>query len=180
YMVQLANYRQENKTPGTNDVWPYLREAQANVALDENVEMACIIDIGEADNIHPRNKTDVGHRLALNALKLNHNQDVMNNGPRFKSVDYNKNTAIITFGTHGSSLVVKNKYGYINGFAVAGPDQVFHYAKARKINDNKVELVSYKVDNIRAIRYLWDDNPGTVNLYNKTNLPAEPFRTDNW
>jgi sialate O-acetylesterase len=180
YMVQLANYMDENQTPGTNDVWPYLREAQANVALDENVEMACIIDIGEANDIHPRNKTDVGHRLALNALNLNYNQNVIYNGPRYQSSDFDGNTATITFNMQGSKLVVKNKYGYINGFAVAGPDKVFHYAQARKTADNKVKITSHDVKNIEAVRYLWDNNPGDVNLYNKQNLPAEPFRTDNW
>ncbi|MCF8363981.1 MAG: beta galactosidase jelly roll domain-containing protein [Prolixibacteraceae bacterium] len=180
YMVQLANYRDENQTPGTNDVWPYLREAQANVALDENVEMACIIDIGEADDIHPRNKTDVGYRLALNALHLNYNQDVTYNGPRYLSSDFDGNTATITLNLQGSKLVVKNKYGYINGFAVAGSDKVFHYAQARKTADNKIKITSHDVKNIEAVRYLWDNNPGVVNLYNEQNLPAEPFRTDGW
>ncbi len=180
YMVQLANYMKENQTPGTNDVWPYLREAQASVALDKNVEMACIIDIGEANDIHPRNKTDVGHRLALNALHINYNQNVIHNGPRYLSSDFDENTATVTFNMQGSKLMVKNKYGYINGFAVAGPDRVFHYAQAQKINDNKVKITSHKVKNIEAVRYLWDNNPGDVNLYNGQDLPAEPFRTDNW
>ncbi|HKK82472.1 MAG TPA: sialate O-acetylesterase, partial [Prolixibacteraceae bacterium] len=180
YMVQLANYREENQTPGTNDVWPYLREAQSNVALDKNVEMACIIDIGEADDIHPRNKTDVGHRLALNALHLNYNQNAIYNGPRYRSSDFDGNTATITFDMQGSKLVVKNKYGYINGFAVAGPDKVFHYAQARKTAGNKVKITSQHVKNIESVRFLWDDNPGNANLYNGQNLPAEPFRTDSW
>ncbi|MDA3879596.1 MAG: beta galactosidase jelly roll domain-containing protein [Prolixibacteraceae bacterium] len=179
YMVQLANYKAENSTPG-NDVWPFLREAQAHVATDEKVEMACIIDIGEAGDIHPRNKKDVGYRLALNPLNIDYGKDVVYNGPRYKSVEFDEDKAIITFEMQGAEFEVKNKYGYINGFVVASNDGVFHYAKARLSGKNKVEVYSNKIKEIAAVRYLWDDNPGEVNLYNRKGLPAEPFRTDKW
>lgn len=179
YMVQLANYKAENSSPG-NDIWPFVREAQAHVATDEKVEMACIIDIGDAGDIHPRNKKDVGYRLALNALNIDYNKDLVYNGPRFKSVEFNKNSALVTFDMQGTELVVKNKYGYINGFALAGSNRVFTYAKARMVGTNKVEVFSDDIDEIEAIRFLWDDNPGEINLYNSEGLPAEPFRTDDW
>lgn len=179
YMVQLANFRAESEVP-QNDIWPVVREAQARVATDPMVEMACIIDIGEAGDIHPRNKYDVGQRLALDALKLDYGFDLVNNGPRFSKVKMKGKSAVITFDTQGSDLQVRNKYGYINGFAVAGSDQKFVFAKARLINDTQVEVYSDSDIDIVAVRFLWADNPGEVNLYNAHGLPAEPFRTDQW
>ncbi|MGF7141177.1 sialate O-acetylesterase [Roseimarinus sediminis] len=179
YMVQLANFRAESEVP-QNDIWPVVREAQTRVATDPMVEMACIIDIGEAGDIHPRNKYDVGQRLALDALKLDYGFDLVNNGPRFSKVKMKGKSAVITFDTQGSDLQVRNKYGYINGFAVAGNDQKFVFAKARLINDTQVEVYSDSDIDIVAVRFLWADNPGKVNLYNAHGLPAEPFRTDQW
>lgn len=179
YMVQLANFKPETTVP-QNEIWAYVREAQANVASDANVGMACIIDIGEAGDIHPKNKVDVGDRLALNALKYDYGIDVIARGPIMKEVKFEGNKAIVTFDLQGSKLKVTNKYGYINGFAVAGSDKVFHYAQALLIANNQVEVKCSEVENIAAVRFLWADNPGEINLYNSTGLPAEPFRTDSW
>lgn len=179
YMVQLANYMAETKVP-VDQAWPYLREAQAKLANEEKVGMACIIDIGNADDIHPRNKVDVGERLALNALKFDYNKELIYCGPRKKEVTINGNKAVVTFDFVGDGLLLKNKYGYINGFAVAGADKVFHYAKASLVAENQVEVTCDKVKDLAAVRFLWADNPGIINLYNSANLPAEPFRTDNW
>jgi sialate O-acetylesterase len=179
YMVQLANFKPETVTP-QNEIWSYVREAQANVANDDHVGMACIIDIGEAGDIHPRNKVDVGDRLALNALKYDYGKEVLARGPIMKEVKLQGNKAVVTFNLQGSKLMVTNKYGYINGFAVAGPDKQFHYARAHKISKDQVEVESDNVEDIAAVRFLWADNPGAINLYNTTGLPAEPFRTDSW
>ena len=179
YQVQLANFKTETAVP-QNDIWPYLREAQSNLAKLPNIEAACIIDIGEAADIHPRNKRDVGERLALKSLKNNYGFDVIADGPHYKSHELNGDKAIVAFNLAGSQLVVKNKYGYVNGFAVAGPDKVFHYAKARQVAPDKIEVSSELVNDIKAVRFLWADNPGEINLYNNVGLPAEPFRTDNW
>jgi sialate O-acetylesterase len=179
YQVQLANYKAETITP-QNQVWPYLREAQSNLAKLPNIEAACIIDIGDAADIHPRNKRDVGERLALKSLKNDYGFDVIADGPRYKSHEIEGDKAIVTLDLAGANLVVKNKYGYVNGFALAGPDKVFHYAKARQIAPNQIEVSCEKISEISAVRFLWADNPGEINLYNNAGLPAEPFRTDKW
>jgi sialate O-acetylesterase len=179
YQVQLANFRQETQKP-QSDIWPYLREAQANVAKIPHAGMACIIDIGNANDIHPTDKIDVGNRLALLALKNDYIKDVIANGPQVNKVTIEMNKAIVFFKEAGTGLVVKNKYGYINGFSVAGADQIFHYARAALRNKNTVEITSDGPENIEAVRFLWADNPGEINLYNSEGLPAEPFRTDKW
>lgn len=179
YQVQLANFKAETAIP-QNQIWPYLREAQSNLTKLPNIESACIIDIGNANDIHPRNKVDVGERLALKSLKNDYGFDVVANGPRYKASQLNGNKAIITFELAGTDLVVKNKYGYVNGFALAGPDNVFHYAKAHQVAPDQIEVSCEKVSDIKAVRFLWADNPGEINLYNSVGLPAEPFRTDKW
>jgi len=179
YLVQLANFHPETSTPQT-EVWPFLREAQANSLSVPKTGMACIIDIGNANDIHPTNKLDVGDRLAMNALKDIFGKPIISNGPRFSDAKFEGNRAIITFSEVGAGLKSTNKYGYINGFAVAGADRVFHYAKASFKSQNSVVVFSDKVDKIESVRFLWANNPGEINLYNSVDLPAEPFRTDKW
>ena len=89
------------------------------------------------------------------------------------------NTAIIHYQKGTNNLMTKDKYGYIKGFAVAGTNKKFYWAKAF-IKDNKVYVSCNEVANPIAVRYAWSDNPGTIDLYNKSGLPAVPFRTDNW
>jgi sialate O-acetylesterase len=179
-IVQLANYRKPQQIP-KEEAWPYLRESQAKVVKEvANTGMACIIDIGDETDIHPRNKNDVGKRLALNALKIGYGKDVEYSGPTFKNVSFKANKAEIAFEHTTNGLKVKNKYGYINGFAVAGPDKIFHFAKAEIIGPNLIAVTSKQVKNIIAVRYAWSDNPGEANLYNGDGLPALPFRTDDW
>ncbi len=179
YWVQLANYKAETDVPRTEN-WPFLREAQANTLQLKNTGQACIIDIGEADDIHPRNKTDVGNRLAFNALKYDYGFEIIYHGPRKKQVDIKDDYALVSFETGNAPLTVRDKYGYITGFAVAGPDKVFRYAKAELVDPQTVKVYCKEVAKIEAVRFLWSDNPGMLTLYNKAGLPAEPFRTDNW
>jgi sialate O-acetylesterase len=179
-IVQLANYRKPQQIP-KEEAWPYLRESQSKVNEEvANTGMACTIDIGDENDIHPRNKKDVGKRLALNALKITYGKEVEYSGPTFGKVEFDANTAEITFNHTDSGLKVKNKYGYVNGFAVSGPDKTFHFARAEITGRNKVTITSDKVNDIVAVRYAWADNPGDVNLYNGEDLPAVPFRTDSW
>lgn len=178
YFVQLANYMKPQNIP-VDESWPYLRESQANVLeIVPNTGMACIIDIGDGNDIHPRNKKDVGKRLALNALKITYGKDVVYTGPTFKSVEFNENKAVISFDNVGNGLVVKDKYGYVNGFAVAGEDNVFHFAKAEITDSDKVTITGRPSDKIKYVRYAWANNPDDVNLFNSEALPAVPFRTD--
>jgi len=175
--VQLANFMQPKPQPGESE-WAELREAQTMTLSLPHTGMATIIDIGEANDIHPKNK-DVGRRLAISALKVAYNKDVVTSGPMYKGMQIDGEKAIISFDHIGSGYFLKDKYGYINGFAVAGADKVFHWAKA-EIADDKIIVWSENVASPVAVRYGWADNPDDLNLYNMESLPAVPFRTDEW
>lgn len=174
--VQLANYMAPSDVPGPSS-WAELREAQAMTLSVPHTGMATIIDIGEANDIHPRNKYDVGSRLFLAARKVAYNEILVYSGPTYKAIQVEENKAIIEFDNIGGGLIVKDKYGYVKGFAIAGEDKVFHWAKAH-IENNRVVVYSEKVDKPVAVRYAWANNPDDVNLYNQEMLPAVPFRTD--
>ncbi len=179
YFVQLANFMEANDEPVEAE-WAELREAQTQTLSLPNTGMALAIDIGEADDIHPRNKQDVGKRLALIALNQDYGKEnLVYSGPKYSGHIVEKNKMVITFDHIGSGLVVKNRYGYLNGFAIAGDDKKFFWAKA-EIQGNKVVVWSEQVTNPKAVRYGWSSNPHDINLYNQEGLPAIPFRTDNW
>ena len=144
-----------------------------------NTGMAVTIDIGEARDIHPRNKQDVGRRLALAALHDSYGKEVVYSGPVYTSMKVEGNKAIIEFDPMGSGLMVKDKYGYVKGFAIAGEDRVFHWARGMQLG-NSIVLHCDRVKQPVAVRYGWADNPDDLNLYNLEGLPASPFRTDDW
>jgi sialate O-acetylesterase len=178
FWVQLANYMNPVSTPSPSD-WAELREAQ-NMALSlPQTGQAITIDIGETEDIHPRNKQDVGYRLALAAEKIAYKKEVVYSGPVFQSMKKEGDKIILTFTNIGSGLVAKDKYGYLKSFAIAGSDQKFLWAKAL-IEGNKVIVFNEDIPDPVAVRYAWADNPDDANLYNKEGLPASPFRTDNW
>ena len=177
--VQLANYMKPDRQPADSE-WAELREAQTRTLELPNTGMASAIDIGEADDIHPRNKQDVGKRLALNAFKVAYDMDLVYTGPMYESVEFKDGKAYITFTETGSGLAVKDKYGYVKAFAIAGADREFHWAKAEIINPNTVVVQSYAVPDPVAVRFGWANNPDDLNLYNLEELPANPFRTDDW
>ncbi|MDR2948493.1 MAG: 9-O-acetylesterase [Prevotella sp.] len=178
YWVQLANFMAKDNTPKDSE-WAELREAQTMTLSLPQTGQAVITDIGDADDIHPRNKQDVGLRLALIALNKDYGKtDIVYSGPTFKAMNIEGKKAIIEYNNIGQGLSVNNKYGYIEGFAIAGADQNFEWAKAY-LDGNKVVVYSDKVANPVAVRYSWSNNPD-VNLFNKEGLPATPFRTDNW
>jgi sialate O-acetylesterase len=179
YWVQLANFMAPAQQPGESQ-WAELRDAQRMALALPRTGQAVIIDIGEADDIHPRNKKDVGYRLAINALAKEYGKNVVYSGPTFKAMEVQNDKAVLSFENTGSGLVSnKNKYGYVMGFAVAGEDKRFHWAKAY-IEGDKVVVYSPNVSKPVAVRYAWSDNPDDANLYNKEGLPASPFRTDTW
>jgi len=177
YFVQLANFMERAKEPGESE-WAELREAQTMALQLPHTGMATIIDIGEANDIHPTNKHDVGKRLALNALKITYGKNVVPHGPMFKSMEIKKNKVIISFDECATELVTSDKKAP-KGFAVAGKDKKFYWATAKIVDGNKIELTCSKVKEPVAVRYAWANNP-EVNLYNKEGLPAVPFRTDDW
>jgi sialate O-acetylesterase len=141
---------------------------------------AVILDIGDAHDIHPRNKRDVGLRLALNALAVDYGKNIVYSGPTYKSMEIQGERILLTMENVGSGLLAKgNRYGYLQGFAIAGEDQKYYWAKAF-INGNKIVVFNENVKNPVAVRYAWADNPDDANLYNKEGLPASSFKTDNW
>jgi sialate O-acetylesterase len=176
--VQLANFMKPPEKPGES-AWAELREAQTMALSLPATGMAVTIDIGEADDIHPVNKQDVGKRLGLAALHVAYGQDIVFSGPVFKDMVIAGDQAILGFDHVGGGLKARNRYGYLNGFSMAGDDRVFHWARAR-IQGDKVIVSCDRVPRPVAVRYGWADNPDDVNLFNAEGLPASPFRTDDW
>lgn len=173
--VQLANYKARKAEP-VESTWAELREAQRMALSLPNTGMAVIIDIGEADDIHPKNKQDVGLRLSLAARALAYGEDLVHSGPLYTGMIIEGNQIRISFGHAGGGL--KAGDGKLRGFAIAGRDRKFKWAQAR-IEGDDVLVSSPEVSNPVAVRYAWQDNP-EASLYNQEGLPASPFRTDNW
>lgn len=174
--VQLANFRQTVPEPGDSD-WAELREAQLMTLSLPNTAMAVAIDIGEADNIHPQNKQEVGRRLALGAYKVAFNMDIVHSGPLYHSMYVGNGKIHLRFTETGSGLIAKGG-NPLKGFAIAGKNRDFVWADA-KIEGNEVVVWSDEVPDPVAVRYAWANNP-VCNLYNREGLPASPFRTDSW
>lgn len=173
-IVQIANFMAEQAQPGENGGWAELREAQTQVAQTvTNCGLATIIDIGEAGNIHPRNKQDVGRRLALWALHDVYGRDVEYSGPVFTRMELRDGQAVLHFA-HAAGLHARGAKPA--GFAVAGPDKTFVWAQATIAGDTVV-ISAPEVKAPAAVRYGWANNP-PCDLYNGAGLPAVPFRTD--
>ncbi|MFY0256339.1 sialate O-acetylesterase [Chitinophaga sp. 30R24] len=179
YFVQLASYNATNGNSKNGSSWAELREAQTQTLRIPNTGMAVITDIGETNDIHPKNKQEVGKRLAAIALHDTYGQNNVYAGPVYQSMQVNGNKVTIHFSNIGSGLVVHDKYGYIRGFEVAGADQQFHYAQAY-VDGDQVIVFSMAVDAPVAVRYGWADDNIEDNLFNKEGFPAGPFRTDSW
>lgn len=179
FWVQLANFMAPSAQPGES-AWAELREAQNMTLSLPATGQAVIIDIGEADDIHPRNKKDVGYRLALSALHVAYGKDIVYEGPVYESISVDGDRAMLSFKNPGQGLQAHgDRYGYLKGFAIAGADKKFVWAKAF-IEGDKVVVYSDSVKDPVAVRYGWGDNPDDANLYNNAGLPASPFRTDTW
>lgn len=178
--VQLANFMAIEAQPQESE-WAELREAQNMTLRLHKTGQAVITDIGEAFDIHPRNKQDVGKRLAQNALKIAYGQDVLGAGPVFESMKKEGNKIILSFSNVGKGLSTsdKNRYSYINGFTIAGSDRKFVWAQAY-IHDGKVIVFNDEIKEPVAVRYGWSNNPADNNLVNSDGLLASPFRTDSW
>jgi sialate O-acetylesterase len=176
YWVQLPNFMSPSEQPSESQ-WAELREAQSATLALQNTGQAVIIDLGEAGDIHPRNKRDVGYRLALVALRNTYERDIVCSGPRYQSSKIEQDKIIVTFTEVGSGLKARDKYGYLRGFAIAGSDKKFVWAKAY-IEGDHIVVYSDELKSPIAVRYAWGDNPDDANLYNHENLPASPFRTD--
>jgi len=176
--VQLPGYDHNDAEPAEYS-WAELREAQTRTLSLLNTGMAVTTDIGESTDIHPKNKQDVGKRLAAVALNNLYGQTMEYSGPVYQSMKTEGNKIILNFTHTGSGLLIKDKYGYIRGFEIAGKDQRFHYAKAYA-DGNRVVVYSDLVADPAEVHYGWADDAGDANLFNAEGFPAVPFRTDQW
>ena len=182
YFAQLANYKADDPL-GTR--WAFLREAQTQTLAVSNTGMAVTIDIGETDDIHPRNKQEAGHRLALLALARTYGQDgLVDSGPVFASADFKSAAPSVRVQFQKNNAPLKSTHPAdptaILGFELAGSDRVFHPADARIETDGQSMLVqAAAVPAPVALRYAWRNAP-VATLHNSAGLPAVPYRTDNW
>lgn len=174
FIVQLANFYPAVTDP-VQSGWAELREAQLLTSeKTPNCGMAVITDIGDAANIHPTNKQDVGYRLALSAEAIAYGKKIVYSGPVYTKKKIEGSTVRLYFRHIGGGLVAKA--GSLKGFAIAGKDKKFVWADA-KIDGDTIVVSSSSVDKPVAVRYNWANNP-SGNLYNTANLPATCFRTD--
>ena len=182
FITQLPNHNQTGDRVS-------LREAQAESAKDfRNAGIACTIDIGDADDNHPKDKVDVGERLAYQALHKTYGRDFAFCGPEYSGYRIEGDAIRISFGhcfdglktghRDNRRLVTDFTGEAVEGFLIAGPDKVFHKAEA-KIDGDSVIVRNDEVKCPVAVRYAWENNP-SCNLYNGAGLPAAPFRTDRW
>ncbi|MGB9487256.1 MAG: sialate O-acetylesterase [Terriglobia bacterium] len=173
--VQLANW----SIPQPRSNWSELREAQLMTLSLPKTGMAVTIDIGDASDIHPKNKQDVGYRLALAAQAIAYGRDVIYSGPIYESMAVEGEKVRLRFKYVYGGLMAKNSPSQnVSGFEIAGDDHKFVAAEA-KIDGDTVVVRSEKAPHPVAVRYAWAMNP-SCNLYNRAGLPASPFRTDDW
>jgi sialate O-acetylesterase len=174
-IVQLPN--QGHGAEFADSWWAELREAQLLIAKTvANVGLAVAIDVGDADNLHPPRKQEVGERLALWALGTTYGKKIAYSGPLYEKMRVEGKEIRIYLQHAGSGLTAQGQS--LQGFAIAGADKKFHRAAAR-IDGDSVLVSSPEVDAPVSVRYAWGDSP-ECNLFNKEGLPASPFRTDEW
>ena len=137
------------------------------------------IDIGEARDIHPKNKLDVGKRMAYWAIAEVYNRHSTKAGPTFESARPNSAEMLLTFSNVGKGLKTRDG-GKLAEFAIAGEDKQWHWAEAEIVERNRVKVWSPAVPKPVAVRYAFNNNPKNPNLTNDSGLPATPFRSDNW
>lgn len=190
YFVQLPGFRVSSRDqPAGGGDWALLREAQARTLEEPNTGMACTIDLGDANDIHPRNKLDVGRRLARWALAKTYGRDIVHSGPVFREAVREEGRLRLRFDHAEDGLMAAEKTGLepprevpadaIRWFAVAGEDRVWRWAAA-VIENDCIVVSSPEVPAPVAVRYAFTANPEGPKLYNRTGLPAVPFRTDAW
>ncbi|MEK9864547.1 MAG: sialate O-acetylesterase, partial [Verrucomicrobiota bacterium] len=178
YWVQLADFRLEKDQPSDSD-WAELREAQTmTMKRLPNTGEAVIIELGEAQDIHPKNKEDVGKRLARWALAREYGFDLVHRSPIYASMNRQGSRIVLDIEHIGGGLDLFDVQTPL-GFTIAGADQVFQHAQAKILNERQIEVWSESVDQPVAVRYAWADNP-VCNVQNKEGLPLTPFRTDDW
>jgi sialate O-acetylesterase len=200
--VQLPNFMASQQQPSETGGWPIVREEMLKTLAFPNTGMAVTIDVGEEKDIHPKDKQNVGKRLAMWALSKTYGKETATCGPLYKSMEKQGGKIVVHFDyvnggltpaatqyqtkSEPNGLLVKTTPGKVvpmpdeklKGFAIAGDDKQFFRAEAKIVGD-KVEVSSPRVSNPVAVRYAWANNPD-CNLYNKAGLAASPFRSDDW
>jgi sialate O-acetylesterase len=175
--VQLPNFMAPQQKPSEQGGWPLIREQFVKTLAFPNTGIAVTIDVGEEKDIHPKNKQDVGKRLAMWALNKTYGKtDIAACGPLYKAMTKNDGKIAVSFDHEGGGLVCKGDK--LKGFAIAGADKQFVWADAQIVG-NTVVVSSPNVKEPAAVRYAWANNPD-CNLFSKAGLPASPFRTDDW
>ena len=174
YFVQLANWRERKDVQPHSD-WAYLRESQQKVLHMPNTAMAVAVDLGDADDIHPKNKQEVARRLALIALCRDYGKKTEWRAPNYDDYVVEGDTMYLTFDAPPRDFMPNER---LDGFIVAGTEGVFYKADARWVGD-RLAVSAPQVKVPVAVRYAWADNP-KVGLRGKTGLPVAPFRTDKW
>lgn len=178
YWVQLADYRSESDVPGDSQ-WAELRESQTKTLSLPNTGQAVIIDIGEGNDIHPKNKYDVAARLVRWALEKDYGiPNIVAQSPTFREMTIDGNKATLTFD-HVSSGLRTVDVNEVRGFAICGEDQKWVWADAKITGKDSIEVWSDEVAAPVAVRYAWADNP-VCNVFSKDGLPMTPFRTDDF
>lgn len=177
--VQLANFMPPPSEPAES-IWAVMRESQSKALALPSTAQVVTIDVGEALDVHPRNKQAVGQRLALAARSVAYGQEVVFSGPVLQSDEIKGGRVLLAFDHIGSGLTAMYPSGArLRGFVIAGADRRFVWANAT-IEGIRVVVWSPEVPEPVAVRYGWADNPEGANLYNREGLPASPFRTDSW
>jgi sialate O-acetylesterase len=180
YWVQLPNYGERKDEPETDAAWAELRESQTKTLALPRTGQCVTIDIGEGNDLHPKNKLDIAARLARWALANDYGFSMPYRSPEFKAMSIAGNKASITFSFPGSGLCTERSDD-VRGFTICGADKAWKNAKARIIDDSAgvVEVSNDAIQQPVAVRYAWADNPD-CNLYTKDGLPVTPFRTDDF
>ncbi len=174
-IVQLPNYRPVATEPGDSD-WALIREAQRLTALTlPDTGLAVTIDLGDADNGHPKNKRGVGERLARWALADVYDSQVPGQGPVLQSAVFMEGAVELTF-TEGPGELHAIDVRELGSFAVRSSDQRWHWAQVRVVEPRKLRVWSSDVSRPLAVQYAWSDNPPSANLTDDSGLPASPFR----
>jgi sialate O-acetylesterase len=180
YYVQLASYHAPSTAPGTPDSWALTQDRMRLVlGTTPKTGMAIINDVGEANDIHPKNKKDPGERLARWALAKDYGKQLIYSGPLFKSSEVKDGAIRVTFDQSGTGLKSRDG-GPLKRFEIAGADTVWKWADAKVDGTDSVLVSSAEVKTPVAVRYAWAANPEGANLVNSDGLPASVFRTDDW
>jgi sialate O-acetylesterase len=181
--AQLANFKSGGDVPGESagagSPWALLRESQSHTLALPATAQAVTIDIGNPDDIHPADKQQVGHRLALAARHVSYGESLVYSGPVYRTAKFKGRQATVEFDPSTSALATRGGGNEAHGFELAGADHRFHPARAF-LEGKTVVVTSEAVAQPQAVRYAWSDNPEHADLINRDGLPASPFRSDAW